>query len=366
MKKFISFFVVLLFSAALCGCDNDSGSTISDAENRDSSAAISSENPGVANSKDDPTDSIPSFSTSDKGESIIEDNGGASILTIPEELTEIPRDYYSPAKRQGTLVELNYNTYESFSYDEQSQQLEKRAIVYLPNDYDENKRYNIFYLMHGGWGNETTTLGTPDNPSYFKNVIDNAIGNGEIEPLIIVCPTYNNTSREDSASFSLALQLNRNYYHELLNDLIPAVESKYSGYAEGVSTEELIAARDHRAFGGFSMGSVATWRTFQNALDYFRYFFPMSCGTTLDDDEIFAAANGHDKNDYFVWIMTGTADFAYSYVNNRVDKMRNSEYFLEADNEQDGNFAYRIKEGYDHGGVSSMEYTFNALRQLWK
>ena len=92
-----------------------------------------------------------------------------------------------------------------------------------------------------------------------------------------------------------------------------------------------MAARDYRGFGGFSMGSVATWRTFQYCLDYFRYFLPMSCGTTLDDANIFSAAEGHDQSDYFVWTITGTEDFAYSYVESRVGRMRNSKYFTEAD-----------------------------------
>ncbi len=26
-----------------------------------------------------------------------------------------------------------------------------RAIVYLPYEYSEDKQYNVFYLMHGGW-----------------------------------------------------------------------------------------------------------------------------------------------------------------------------------------------------------------------
>ena len=173
--------------------------------------------------------------------------------------------------------------------------------------------------------------------------------------------TYNNTSPEDSASFSLALRLNQNFHNELVNDLMPAVEGRYSTYAESNSAEDLAVSRDHRGFGGFSMGSVATWRTFQNCLDYFHYFLPMSCGTTLDDEAIFAAAEGWGQKDYFVFIMTGTDDFAYSYVNNRVERMRKSPYFSEEEN-----FACRIKEGYDHGGMASMEYTYNGLCCFWK
>ena len=97
-----------------------------------------------------------------------------------------------------------------------------------------------------------------------------------MQPMIIVCPTCNNTSGEDSGNCSIALQLTDRYHNELVNDLMPAVESRYSTWAEATTPEGLRASRDHRGFGGFSMGSVTTWHTFQDCLDYFRYFMPMS------------------------------------------------------------------------------------------
>lgn len=229
------------------------------------------------------------------------------IFSVPAELAEIPTDYYSPAEEKGTLVELYYDTYESMTYEQHTRPLQKRAIVYLPYGYTDETEYAVFYLMHGGWGNETTTLGTPDHPSRFKHVIDSAIQDGTCDRLIIVCPTYNNTNEngQDSANFSLALQLNLNYHNELINDLIPAVEGRYHTHAGDVTAEGIAASRDHRGFGGFSMGSVATWRTFQNCLDYFSYFLPMSCGTGLDDDRIFEAANGRKHSDYFVFNYDG-------------------------------------------------------------
>ena len=114
------------------------------------------------------------------------------------------------------------------------------------------------------------------------------------------------------------------------------------------------------------MGSVATWRTFQNCLDYFKYFLPMSCGTSLDDDNIWAAAEKYNQDDYFVFMMTGTDDFAYSYVNRRSDKMRNSDYFKEMTDATNGNFLYLIKEGYSHNGLAANEYTYNGLCWFWE
>lgn len=110
-------------------------------------------------------------------------------VMIPQEIEEIPDEYFKVSEQPGRLKYLYYDTFESFSYDEKSKPLKKRAVVYLPYGYNKDQKYSVFYLMHGGWGDETTMIGTPDNPSSFKNVIDNAIAAGEIESLIIVCPT---------------------------------------------------------------------------------------------------------------------------------------------------------------------------------
>ena len=288
-------------------------------------------------------------------------------VAVPKDIQKIPDGYFEPSARPGTLQELTYQTYESFSYRERSRTLQKRAIVYVPYGYQKDQPYDVFYLMHGGWGDETATLGTPDKPSRFKNVIDHAVAAGDIRPLIVVCPTYNNTNENgrDSSSFSLAMQLTENFHNELVNDLIPAVEGRYRTFAATTHHEDVVASRDHRGFGGFSMGSVATWRTFQHALDQFRYFLPMSCGTTLNDEQLFAAAAGRRPLDYFIFVMTGTNDFAYAYDESRTQRMRASRFFVDADRNASGNFAYRVKPGYSHNGTAAMEYTYNGMKALW-
>ena len=297
----------------------------------------------------------------------IDSKGVGQKVMIPKEIKEIPVSYFDESNQPGTLTDLYYDTFESFSYNEKSKPLEKHAVVYLPYGYNEDQQYDVFYLMHGGWGDETRTLGTPQNPFPFKNAVDHAVAAGEMRPMIIVCPTYNNTNENglDSNNFSLAMKLTENYHNELINDLIPAVEGTYSTYASSKAKEDLIASRDHRGFGGFSMGSVTTWRTFQYGLDYFHYFLPMSCGTSLNDEEIFAAAKGHNQDDYFVFVMTGTDDFAYSYDENRTNLMRATTYFSDVDDTVTGNFGYRVKEGYAHDGTSAMEYTYNGMKAFW-
>ena len=289
--------------------------------------------------------------------------------TIPNEMVSIPDHYRQPAEHAGTLEKLTYETWESMTYEQHSQRLTKEAWVYVPYGYDPEQKYNIFYISHGGWSNETSTLGTADNPKYLKYAIDHAIEDGLMIPMIIVCPTYNNTSPSDSGSYSLALELTNNFHNELLNDLIPAVEGKYHTYADyDTGPEGQRASRDHRGFGGFSMGSVNTWHTFQHCLDSFRYFMPMS-GNMGDGGwarEVVLASDWTDQ-DFFIWTATGTADFAGSGFASQISSMitRYGDVFHTAGNEADGNISFRLREGGDHDEEANFDYTWNALCWFW-
>ncbi|MBO5128059.1 MAG: esterase [Clostridia bacterium] len=316
-------------------------------------SSCASEDTPTGDSTNPSISSTPSISDTDTP--TLPNDGNAIEPVLPDALMEIPSEYFSAADEQGTLVELIYDTWESKTYEQKNTKLTKRAIVYLPYGYDESKEYNTFYYMHGGWGNETTQMGTPERPSGFKNVIDHAIQNGEIEPMIVVCPTYNNENPDDSANYTLAFYtLTVNYHNELVNDLIPAVDSTYS----------TIPDRDHRAFGGFSMGSVTTWYTFVNCLDEFRYFIPSSGAMDYQGDDVDAAvtASGHAPEDFFIFACTGTDDFEYRNFTNQIEGMLGmpSGNFVEGKN-----LVFYVKEGYSHSGIAATEYTYNGLLSIW-
>lgn len=201
-------------------------------------------------------------------------------------------------------------------------------------------------------------------------MVDHAVQDGRMEPVVIVCPTYNNENPDDSDNYGLALRLTDNYHNELINDLLPAVEGKYSTYAEGTSVEELERSRDHRAFCGFSMGSVTTWHTFEYCLPYFRYFLPSSGDLTSDGQymENIVTGSGYGPEDFFIYAMSGTQDFDYSAFSRQIQAMLDAPdgIFIEADNEKDGNLAYRVQEGNEHNGEAAMQYIYNGLVWLWK
>ena len=60
----------------------------------------------------------------------------------------------------------------------------------------------------------------------------------------------------------------RRFPQELLYQIIPLVENRYSTYAVTTDEEGLEASRAHRGFGGFSMGARQPGEYLQNASIY--------------------------------------------------------------------------------------------------
>lgn len=176
-----------------------------------------------------------------------------------------PQSFKSEIAQKGSMEEITYA-----SKDPKGNDFSKVAYVYLPYQYDKNQKYDILYLMHGAMGNSGTMMGTTASQTDLKRVIDNMIAQNLIKPVIVVTPTVN------VPGYGLQDDLPALFQNDLKKYLIPAVESKYATYAASVAEEDLIASRDHRSFGGFSMGSTTTWAVFTNNLKYFRNFIPIS------------------------------------------------------------------------------------------
>lgn len=136
------------------------------------------------------------------------------------------------------------------------------------------------------------------------------------------------------------------------------MESKYSTYAQSTGRDGLAASRDHRGFGGFSMGSMNTWRTFEHCLDCFRYFAPSS-GGPIGDGEAMAdvvRTSEYEPEDFFIFAASGTDDFACSGFKSGVLAMGETDVFTFAESE---------REGCAHDGTAANEYAYNALRFFW-
>jgi enterochelin esterase-like enzyme len=152
------------------------------------------------------------------------------------------------------------------------------VLVYLPYGYDQNDqntRYEMVYLMHGAGSGTEYFLGSPDQPSETKYMLDHLTAEGKIKPSIFVlCDYYPDNHVETAADGDAAYA--KNFRQELHADLIPAVETHYHSFAVAVDDQGLKDTRSHRVFGGYGMGAVCTWYRLMDSLDDFAYFLPMS------------------------------------------------------------------------------------------
>lgn len=281
---------------------------------------------------------------------------------------------YHDVNFRGTIDRVAYKTTNAAG-----EPREKYANVYLPYGYDaadKEKKYDILYLMHGGGGNPDAWL----DCCKIKNMLDYCIGAKETGPLIVVFPSYykeqiSRTGRPDAAEERLKT---KNFMPELTGELLPAVEGRYNGYAESVSEEDLRAARAHRGFGGFSMGSCTTWFVFLQKLAYFRTFVPLSgdCwaleprgGETRAEETArllrdAAAASGLD---YRIFAATGTEDAAVTALTPQIDAMKNfPEAFAFSSDPAAGNLHYEVAAGEVHAYEAVYEYLYTYLPYLFK
>ena len=174
-----------------------------------------------------------------------------------DELWAVPSKYDEEEPEQaGTVEEVVYDTR---AYATDGRSVKKSAYVYLPYGYSKEKEYNILYLMHGTGDDEKYWLKT--NP-YNKTMLDNMIADGDIEPLIVVTPTF---YVEDDCADDLD-QLTYSFAKELRNDLMPEIESVYSTYAKSADDEGFAESLDYFSWFGAFSGSRTDKTAFEDTI----------------------------------------------------------------------------------------------------
>ncbi len=281
----------------------------------------------------------------------IEDFPQGEPITPPEEEKEpfeyssnlqykaAPDEYVNkPASQQGKVVNETYTGIHGT----------KKLNVYLPYGYDEGKKYNVFYLMHGGGENENTIFSSDVK---FNNMLDHMIQNGDIEPMIVVTPTFNGGGCSAET-----------VYKEMKESIVPFVEGKYSTYAESTSPADLEASRMHRAYGGFSMGGGSTWNVLINDIDYFAYVMPLSGHCWGGANAVGQAVEKSKyKDSTYILAATGTEDIAYGNMVPQINAMKNMPVFTYTSDFSKGNFYFLEAPGLTHWWGYVRHYVYDAL-----
>lgn len=143
-------------------------------------------------------------------------------------------------------------------YDSKTVGTRRKMLVYTPPGYSADRKYPVLYLLHGIGGDETEW----QRLCHPENILDNLLADGEIEPMIVVMPNGRAqvNDRAEGNVFASAPAF-ANFENDLLEDVIPAIESKYSVYAN----------RENRALAGLSMGGGQSLNFGLGHLDVFAW-----------------------------------------------------------------------------------------------
>ena len=287
------------------------------------------------------------------------------------EVAAIPREYWRPAKHQGRLESINYTVTKN------GMKLNKSAMVYLPYGYkasDKAKRYNVVYLFHGGGDNYTSFYTDPRGCDPLNNILDHLIEDGKMEPMIVVTPTNYNGLKpyyEEEGSKDPD-KLTGSYPDEMVDCIIPAVGKAYNTYLRKFNHKGIIATREHRAVGGFSMGSLYTWYFMAAKPEYVRNYLPLSgdiwtygpdgknnpsaeSAKWLIDRVKPAVEAGYDLH---VTGYTGVKDIAYGRMKAVIEALWAQKAPMDLT-------FHALPEG-DHSYVYINQYLYNILPEIWK
>jgi enterochelin esterase-like enzyme len=163
---------------------------------------------------------------------------GRGIALGPDDVSAFPDP---PAGFDSPREGVPQGKMEMVSYESSSVGTTRKMLVYTPPGYTTDKKYPVLYLLHGIGGDETEwqRFARPNV------VLDNLIADGQAEPMLIVMPNgrAQKNDRAEGDPFASAPAFAA-FEQDLLNDVIPAIESRYSVQAD----------REHRAIAGLSMG----------------------------------------------------------------------------------------------------------------
>ena len=138
-------------------------------------------------------------------------------------------------------AEIPHGKLEMIEYESATVGTTRTMNVYTPPGYSTQKKVPVLYLLHGIGGDETEwqRFATVDL------LLDNLIADGRAVPMIVVMPNgrAQKNDRAEGNVFASAPAF-AVFERDLLDDVIPAIESRYS----------VLADREHRALAGLSMG----------------------------------------------------------------------------------------------------------------
>jgi enterochelin esterase-like enzyme len=227
----------------------------------------------------------------------------------------------------------------------------KPAMVYTPAGYSLSQKYPVLYLLHGIGGNETHWPG----PGAAAAILDSLIADMKAVPMIVVMPHGRSSNEPETSLFggrgrgargaapesaaagagqarpgvpsaagdgraggqtgrgitggrggaamAVEFQAYAAFERELLADLIPFIESKYS----------VLADREHRALAGLSMGGGQSLNFGLGNLDTFAWVGGFSSApNTMPPAQLVRDAAVARQKLKLLWVSCGDQDSLFN------------------------------------------------------
>ena len=217
------------------------------------------------------------------------------------------------------------------------------ASVYLPPGYSAGTRYPVLYLLHGIGGNETHWPG----PGAAGAILDNLIADGKAVPMIVVMPNGRASNepstlfagrgpggaagpagptpggppagagapggpgagapaaggpRPGGAAMAVEFEAYAAFERELIGDLIPFIEARYS----------VTADRMHRALAGLSMGGGQSLNFGLNNVATFAWVGGFSSAPNTKPPAELARDPAAARRLELLWVSCGNEDGLYN------------------------------------------------------
>ena len=185
---------------------------------------------------------------------------------------------------------------EMIEYDSKTVGTRRKMLVYTPPGYSADRKYPVAYLLHGIGGDEN------EWQHFVKPevLLDNLIAERKVVPFIAVMP--NGRAEKDDRPvgniYSHAPAF-ANFEHDLLDDVIPAIEARYSVQAD----------REHRALAGYSMGGGQSLNFGLAHLDTFAWVGAFSpAPNTKPPAQLVPDSAAATKELKLLWLSCGSKD----------------------------------------------------------
>ena len=191
---------------------------------------------------------------------------------------------------------VTYGEIQKKSYYSTTCNRTKEVNILLPPNYDPSKEYPVMYIMHGYYEGIDRMLTKGNAEMHTREMIGNAIAEGEAVEMICVFPDVfsSPTLKSCTGMDETNNQGYDNFINDLTKDLMPYIEQNYS----------IKTGKDNTAITGFSMGGREALLIGMKKPDMFGYV-----GAICPAPGVTGAFNwDSDNSPYFLMITAGSDD----------------------------------------------------------